>query len=217
MKYPMVMGEFETLHVLAQGYSISRFGDGELKILDGKGYRREPANKALTREIRNVLDHPDEKCLIGIPTLDPAGPKYGSWLRHQARFERLLTRSSPYFSAFISRPDSAPWIRTRGFAVMFRRLWLDKRVAVVCEKDSGTLRAIRPDAKSVEHVECPSHGAYAHIDAFEHIISQISPQIAFLSCGPTASCLANRLASRGIQTIDFGSGGSFLAKLLQDE
>jgi hypothetical protein len=38
--------------------------------------------------------------------------------------------------------------------------------------------------------------------------------VALLSCGPTATCLANRLARRGIQGVDMGSVGGMLVRLM---
>jgi hypothetical protein len=49
------------------------------------------------------------------------------------------------------------------------------------------------------------------------MVVSTKPDIAILSCGMTATCLANRLSKHGIQAIDFGSGGSFIAKLLAGE
>ena len=46
--YPAVAGEFETIDKVLQGVSLSRFGDGELKIMHGAGYSREPKNQDLT-------------------------------------------------------------------------------------------------------------------------------------------------------------------------
>lgn len=219
MSWPAVFNEFETLRMLQQGYSIARFGDGEFKMMDGAGYVREPPNKKLAHELRQVLRNPHPKCLRGIPTMDPRSPKYPTWQKHLGRFTRLMRRArGPFYSAFISRPDSAPWIRTKEFALDFEKLWRGKRVAILCEKEGGALRAItnRPGT-SWWHVECPSHKAYAEIDRFEDVIAgMVKPDIAILSCGMTATCLANRLTRHGIQTIDFGSGGSFIAKLLAE-
>jgi hypothetical protein len=216
MSWPLVQDEFRTLAMLQQGYSIARFGDGEFKMMDGAGYVREPPNKALAHELRQVLRRPHQKCLRGIPTFDPRSPKYPTWQKHIARFDRLMKHArGDFYSAFISRPDSAPWIRNLEYAREFEKLWRGKRVALLCEKSSGALRAVGA-ASSVDHVECPSHEAYAKIDWFERQLLRNGSDIILMACGMTATCLANRFAKHGVQAIDFGSGGSFLAKLLAD-
>lgn len=217
MSYPLVHNEMETVLKLQEGYSISRFGDGEFKMIDGAGYVREPPNKKLAHEMRQILRNPPKNLLRGIPTMDPKGAKYGTWKKHRERFERLLRRSKgPFYSAFISRPDSAPWIRTPEFAEEFVRVWREKTVAYLCEPESKTrtlMLRTAPEGQAL-HIECPSHEAYAHIDEYERRIVEWKPQVAILSCGMTATCLAARLARRGIQAIDFGSGGKYLLELL---
>ncbi len=212
-KYPKVHDEWTTLRKLQEGFSIARFGDGELKMATGKEYVREPANRAMARELMEVLTKPHPQCLVGIWTLNPESPKYASLVRHKERFKNVLSPDVEYYSSLISRPDSAPWIRTREYALEFRKLWFGKRTVVLCEPESGALRAVN-DCEMRYHIECPSQRAYRQIGEFEKRIADMQPEIAILACGPTATCLANRLARRGIQTIDFGSAGSFIAKLL---
>lgn len=216
--WPKVHDEFETLAKLKEGFSIARLGDGEFKMMDGAGYVREPPNRKLAHELTNVLRKPAKMCLRGIPTFNHRSPKYPTWKKHIARFERILGEpKGEYYSAFISRPDSAPWIRTREFALEFLNIFDSKRVAVLCEPDSGALRMLGyAKLEMLDHVECPHERAYKQIDHFEKQLLRNGPDIVLLSCGMTATCLANRLARKGVQAIDFGSGGSFIAKELVD-
>ncbi len=212
------MGEFDTVRRLIKGQSIARFGDGELKILEGKGYSREPVNGALTAELRILVSAPHEDCIIGIPTMDAAGPKHMNWLRHESRFIRYFWKGDGhrYGSAFITRPDSAAdALESRDYVDLISRLWAGReRVVVVSERRNKTLSCARAQAASVVHIECPSRLAYAVIDDLEAAVVAATPSVALLSCGPTATCLAHRLASRGVQGIDIGSIGGLLARWL---
>ena len=216
--YPRVAGEFDTVRELLAGRSIARFGDGELKILEGSGYVREDRNSRLTKEMRRLIAGPHKDCLVGIPTLDPAGPKYMSWLRHESRFCRYVAHDDGrrYHSAFITRPDSAADpIETREYFELLSRLWVGReRVVVLSERVSKLLACVRTMAASVIHVECPRRSAYAIINDLEQSIVKAKPSIALLSCGPTATCLANRLAGRGVQGVDLGSVGGMLTRLI---
>jgi hypothetical protein len=216
MSYPKVANEYTTMEMLQAGRSIARFGDGEFKMMDGAGYVREPPNRKLAAEMRAILRYPHKNCLVAIPTMDPRGPKIASWKRHTDRFARLLKNApGPLYSAFISRPDSAPWIRTREFAEQMQSLWAGKRVWVLCEKGGSTIRAVKPAAATTIYERCPHKEAYQFIDIYEKEAVAEMPDIAILSCGMTATCLANRLSAHGIQAIDFGSAGAFIAKMLQ--
>lgn len=219
--YPRVAGEFDTVRKLLKGYSIARFGDGELKILDGYGYSREVSNGKLSAEMRMLLMMPSDQCLVGIPTMDPAGPKYQNWLRHRDRFCRYVDRKdgTRYYSAFITRPDSAADpIESDEYFDLISQLWGGRdRVVVLSEARNKLLTVVRATAGSVVHIECPSRSAYSQIDDLERAIVNAAPSVALLSCGPTATCLANRLAGRGIQGVDLGSIGGMLLRLMKTE
>ena len=213
-EYPLVLGELETLELLRRGKSIARYGDGELKVMCGKGYIREEPNALLAGELLRVVRSTQRALLIGIPTMDPAGPKYQNWLAHRDRFRAVLPARDRYVSAFITRPDSAPWIYTREFAERMQSLWADKRVALVAEETTKLMRVVSVKARELKHIECPRHGAYSKIKLLQAEVEDAQPDIALLSCGPTATCLAERLTAQGIQSIDIGSAGGFLSRLL---
>lgn len=215
MNYPSVIGEFDTLAAVLAGKSIARYGDGELKLMHGQAYVRVSASIEITTELLQILQSPNENCIVGIPTMAPEGPKCQNWLRHAERFAKVLRPDDvQYYSAFITRPDSAPWINTMKFANRVQRLWRKKRATVLCEPENKILKAVRLSTTKVRQVICPSREAYSEIDRLEQEIIATSPDIVLLSCGPTATCLANRLASRGIHAVDIGSAGGFLLKLL---
>jgi hypothetical protein len=213
--YPTVLDEFATIAELLKGRSIARFGDGEFKLVDGFEQVREPKNPKLSSELRSILRSPDKRCIVGVPTMNEKGPKIRNWKRHYDRFAKLMRKGQKqYYSAFISRPDSAPWINNIGYAQQVQKLWLGKNVVVVCEAEGSMMRAVRFGAARINHIVCPSHKTYAELPRIEPAVLAARPDIAILSCGPAATCLAHRLARQGLQAIDLGSGGAFLAKLL---
>lgn len=214
--YPPVVGEFDTITEICTGKSIARFGDGELKAMDKDGrYTRElEPNLNLVAELRDTAKHPHGNCLIGIPTMDPAGTKYPNWSKHKNRFTRFFHKRTgvKYYSALITRPDCGEWLESREYYEHVIKIWKDKRnLAVVSEPDSKLLHYLRFTHDPI-HVECPMYGAYAEIDRFEREVVAARPDIALLSVGVTATCLANRLSKRGIQAVDLGSIGGFLCR-----
>jgi hypothetical protein len=213
VSYPRVLDELDTIYAAIAGANIARCGDGEAKIACGKGYVRQNPNEALSEEMRTLMRSPNPGCLVCIPTLDPSGPKYENWLRHEQRLISLCNPEMLYGSAFISRPDSSPWINNQSYAQIVARLWRDKRAVVICEKSGSMVKAVRCHAAKVVHISCPRYQAYRVIDRMEQRILEINPDIAILAVGPTATCLANRLAGK-VHTIDLGSAGGFLSRLL---
>lgn len=212
--YPRVAGEWETIAVVSRGSSLARFGDGEAKLACGYGYSREPGSTKLAGELREVMTTPHAKCLVGIPTMDPRGPKFANWTRHANRFMGLVNPAIAYYSAFVTRPDSAPWIDDDAYGIAVQGLWKGKNTVVVCERDGSMIDAVRRASPDAVHIECPHERAYAEIDRLEHDVLATGADVAILSAGPTATCLANRLARAGMQAVDLGSMGRFLCRVL---
>jgi glycosyltransferase GT-like protein len=210
--YPAVADEWATVRKLLEGYSVARLGDGEFKLADGQGYSREPGCKAMARELRQILRQPAITCLPAIPTMDPEGPKGGNWQRHRERYAQLLHRGVAYYSAFITRPDSAPSINCQEYADLIGQLWRGRRVAVVSEPTNKILSVVGIVADELIHIPCPNREAYAQIDELIRHALSVRAELVLVSCGPTATCMANRMSDK-VQTIDIGSAGGFLHKL----
>lgn len=216
MNYPTdVADEFETMRRVVDGASLARFGDGELKMMFGSSYVRQRGSLAIATELFGVLNKPAESCLVGIPTLNPKGPKIENWLRHKERFERVIQRSGPFYSAFVTRPDSAPWIETQEYLDLVLSLWRGKRVLLIAEPTNKLRNVLIDTAAALEHLTCPSHECYPLIGKFEQHALKRSPDVVVLCCGVTATCLANRLAGHGLHTLDFGSAGGMMARLCE--
>ena len=155
--------------------------------------------------------------------MDHNGPKYdylddnrrSGWHRHEARFAKLLNPAVQYYSAFITRPDSAPWINTADFASLFALLLRGKRCTVISEPGNSILLVSLMAAEFTRHVPCPREQAYLVIDDLFNAAIARKTDIVLISCGPTATCLAHRLAVRGVHSVDIGSAGGFLHKLMR--
>jgi hypothetical protein len=166
-------------------------------------------------ELRKIIAATNtKKCLRGIPTMDEKGAKFDSWLRHYERFNRILNSRAKYYSAFISRPDSAQWIFNEKYVDLLSQLWKDKDVVLVSEPANSMIKVLEMQAKSVVKIECPSHQAYAVSDRIQEAVLKTGRKVVLLCCGPAASCLAYRLSEHGVQAIDCGSMGGFILKVL---
>lgn len=210
MSYPNVLSEEETIERALAGQSIARYGDGELKLMFGKQCVSQIANSALASEMRNLIEYPT-KSLVAIPTLDPRNPKYGNWLKLAPQFERLNFADKPFGSSFISRPDNAPWINTKKFFDQIQSLWQGKRVTIVCNGvRSLTMEFLyNHGAGKVDWVKSEYRDAYRDIQKLFQQAIDIDNERVILCVGPTATCLAERLAQAGRHAIDLGHIGMF--------
>lgn len=211
LTYPQVRGEDETLAMVLGGRSIARFGDGEFKIVAGNGCVSQKPNKQLTAELAFILRSPQSRCIVGIPRLDARSPKNANWRKYENKYPRFLDLGKTYYSAFISRPDSAPWIWNAEFYRRIESLWRGQEIVLVAGSERS-LTAQFPAMQSAGHVytvPCERRDAYSDINSLESAVMQTGRKTAILCCGPTATCLAWRLADRGIHAIDLGHIGMF--------
>jgi hypothetical protein len=215
--YPHVLGEHATLEMVHQGWSLSRIGDGETSLMAGGAQFREPANPALAQELRAIAQHPIPRLLVGIPTLIPGSPKYANWLRRAPRTLQFVHAHMTYGSAFVSRPDSAAEnLRTDAYCQRVVDLWRDKRTVLVSEYGVAIYRLLDYSigTGTLCWIACPHRETYAVLPALEAQVLEAAPEIAILSCGPAATCLAARLTRQGVHAVDIGSAGHFILRQL---
>lgn len=207
--YPGVVDEFETLRlVVDEEKSIARFGDGEFNLVMGGNCISQKNVPNITMELKNVLRSKDPNLLVGIPRLDERSPKNVNWRKLCMRYGKYLVKKT-YYSAFITRPDSAPWIATDEYYAKVEDLWRDQDVTAVY----GSVRSLfighkgMMSARSVIRVDTPYDNAYVDIHRIMADVERAKNKRVLLMCGPTATCLAARLSLKGFHAVDLGHLG----------
>lgn len=208
MRYPRVLSERETLDRVLAGVSLARYGDGEFKLIAGGGIKSQVASPSLGARLRAILQDSGD-CLVGLPNVHSATPKAAYWQQQAARALPWLAPRT-YASAFVSRPDSAPWINTADYWDAVTGLWRGRDITLV----RGSGKAFTPDlmvgAGTITEIIAPRQSAWASYDA---LLDQIgTPERVLLSLGPTATVLAVDLAGRGVHAIDTGHMGAFFRR-----
>jgi hypothetical protein len=221
MKYPHVRDEFESLRRVAAGASIARYGDGEFKHCAGQRNVSQEAHPVLSERLRGILLD-SGSCMVGIPNIRSKTPKADFWQKFTS-FASYLAPERQYCSAFITRPDSAPWINTPEYWQLMESLWLHRDVTVVRGNGKGFNSEDLYGAGVVREVIVPHEraadgsmpGAFANYDA---ILARIgTPKRAILCLGPTATVLAVDLCARGVHAIDLGHAAMFIRKYRRGE
>jgi len=211
--YPEVMSEEVTLELVSKGRSIARYGDGEMNLaMGGSGISQRETSAEMRAELVRILAEPSD-CLVGIPNVFSHTPRKSSWLKYATTHIVKYFPQPKYASSFITRPDSAPWIDTPWFWETMRGLWRNKEVTLVY--GGPTSKSLQPEwlmtdgALSVRPVEGKRTNAYMGIDEIEEKVGK--PNHPVLIClGPTATCLAHRLAKKGVWALDLGHVGMFI-------
>lgn len=207
-KYPHVLGESETLDRILAGASIARYGDGEFKMCYCGSAKSQKGNPVIRARLREIL-HDSGRCLVGIPNIHSDTPKLETtWYKYLPCAELLVDR--PYVSAFITRPDSAPWIDTEDYWARLESLWIGQDVTLVRGSGKSLVAEDLVGARRVTEILAPRQHAWSE---YEDLLDRIgTPDRAILCLGPTATVMAVDLCAKGVHAIDAGHIGMFLRK-----
>lgn len=202
-----ILDELETLERCSFS-SLARFGDGELRLAVGGAAISQSAELGLMRELRAILAAP-LNCLVGIPYAHRGPNAERTWRRYEGPQYRALMLAPLYGSAFITRPDSAPWIDTPDYWRRVRNLWRDQDVTLVVGDRKSLTADMLTGTRRVREVWGPRQHAYAEIDRLEEEIGKPSG-LVILCLGATATALAARLDRKGVHALDLGHMGMFM-------
>ena len=205
--YPTVLSEVETLRCVCEGRSLARYGDGEFKICRGGSIKSQVYDLQLAHRLREIL-HDSGHCLVGIPNIHSATPKAAFWQSWRSAAKFLTDR--PYASAFISRPDSAPWIDTPAYWTALASLWRGQDLTLVRGSQKSLTIADLDGARRVTEIVAPRQHAWRDYHELLDLVGR--PRRALLCLGPTATVLAVDLCARGVHAIDLGHVALFYRK-----
>lgn len=207
--YPDVHDEFKTLDAILLGQSISRFGDGECKMMMGVNHKYEYYDKRCQQILQDVISKPKRGLIVGIPRIVPECPRALWWEPWKWRMQPFLHPDVEYWSSFISRPDHAPWIeKDPKFCEDLDLIWRGKTVYLVGSGRSLTKERLEfGGAEVVGFYQTPQFNAFPQIDDIIAAIKAHRPQIAILCAGMLATCVPYLMHDEGIQCLDLGAIG----------
>lgn len=216
-----IVNSIATLEQLIAGKSISRFGDGELYLVEGKNMCFQTANLALQTELSDVLADraQNENCLIGLPyTLNRlkglTARSKQFWteyqIQHIRHFYSAINHHLCYYDAQVTRPYINKKMKAGAAAIFqkWKQLWDGKKILLAegTKTRFGTGNDLLSNARQIQRILCPASGAFEKIDLIEQaILSESDFDLCLLALGPTASILAYRLSQKGIHAIDIGN------------
>lgn len=218
----------KTFDLLKQGYSISRFGDGEIMLMEGKSIAFQSYDPRLAKKLRAIKN--DKNFCIGtVPILDGipgyfTDPNY--WKPFQTRM-KLWFKGSNYCNSFITRMDNVKGYSKEYFEQKWQAIFQNKRVLVIHSSSLSTIdnsvfdRHLKGSKvtflTSVHGKDIPTKNAFSMYDdilaAALKAIRDKDIEAVAISLGPTASVLAYELYKHGYTALDVGQfSGSFTLK-----
>ncbi len=206
--------------LLTTNVSISRFGDGEMKLIAGKDIGFQKYSASLARRLQEVLVSCDmQNHIVGILNVygdlsmytDEIQAYFRQYLfEYNREFQfSVMNKQKVYYDAFITRPYISYKNRehTKTIFDQFKSLW-DKKKILIVEGDRTRLgigNDLFKNAEEIKRIICPNENAYEKYDQIiEKIRLHCDKRLVLLALGPAATILAYDLAKSDIRALDIG-------------
>lgn len=215
---PKVMSIDQTIEsILNNKCSVSRYGDGELKIVCGENIRFQDYEVNLSKRLSEILKG-DGTVLVCISNIFndlnwmiPSSYEY-TWrvvADHRKEWTNVLNLNYEYGNAFISRLyfDWKDKSNTLLWFSNMKKIWEGKDIVFVEGEQSrlGYRNDLFSNAKSIRRILCPTRNAFFKYDSILNEVKKLSQNVLLLlALGPTATVLAYDLTKDGYWAIDIG-------------
>lgn len=223
IKYPTpdVLSDEETIqYILKHNCSISRYGDGEMRLMRGVDLEFQVYERELAKKLKEVKTA--EKCLVCIPSIfnkeifnlkNITDKEYYYWKKFKkyrgGLWNSYFKNQAPLGDAFVSRF----YLRKRNkaivgnYIVLLKQLWQDRNILFVEGEQSrlGVGNDLFDNAISIRRILCPPTNSF---DKYEEIKDAIlknanKDDLIIMALGPTATVLSYELSPK-LQCLDLG-------------
>ena len=221
---PKVSSKSETIQqIINRRLSISRFGDGEFRLMTKKGkIGFQDANDELSDALIDSFNERKDNLLIcsfNFKEKRPLNNYAGKWLKSFVFYtyiKPLFDKNYVYGNTDITRfynpaffEDTDFHYLEREYIPFLKKIWEGRNVIIVEGEQTklGVGNDLFESCNSLKRIVCPSKNAF---DKYDKILKCVvhhysKDDLVLLALGPTASVLAVQLCvDYNIQTIDIG-------------
>ncbi len=218
-KVPKVASIRETiLYVLDTGCSVSRFGDGEMKLVMGRNISFQRFHPHLQKRLSEILQSDDSNLIVCIPNVFGSLAIYTEhdkifWREYMSRSRKmwynLLDKNRIYYDAFVSRcylPYQDKTIAVECFQ-LWKQLWNGRDLLIVEGEKTrlGIGNDLFDNVRSIKRILASVINAFERYDELlEDVENYDKNSLVLIALGPTATVLAADLSRVGYQAIDIG-------------
>lgn len=199
--------------------SFIRFGDAEIRIIEGHTTKFQDYDEALGERLREIIQYKQKHVRVAISDIFDSLDLYTEkskkfWKEHlffsRKTYLKYCDQSKVYENTFFSRPyysfrdkeQAGRWFER------IKEIWKDRNVVIV--EGEGTHMGVGNDlldtVASAERILCPSLNAYRCYPSIKEACLTFSKEKLFLfALGNTAKLLVSDLAKEGYRAIDIGN------------
>lgn len=204
--------------IIERHLSISRFGDGEFDLIEGRKIGFQEVDETLSKRLAEVLEIPVENHVVGLADvygdLSQLEIKYADFFRDRLIKGRQnqyshLDMNRTYYNAFISRIYSEMKDKSQAcrWFKKVKNVWNERELVIVEGEATrfGVGNDLLDNAKSIQRILAPKEGAFQRYNEILNCCKKMKKDKLFLlALGPTATVLAYDLAKAGYQAVDIG-------------
>lgn len=198
--------------------SVSRFGDGEILLINNEAIRFQKSDQVLGMRLSEVLRSDSSEHIVCISDVFNGLSKYSRsairfWRTHFYLYGHVwnsnLKSDRIYYNTFITRPyiDFQVKDQCGAWFASLKRIWNNRNIIFIEGEKSrlGVNNTLFSNSLSVKRILCPATNAF---DKYEEILQKAMEQdtdvLYLIALGPTATVLAYDLSKTGRQAIDVG-------------
>ncbi len=206
--------------LLSGEYSMSRFGDGEVGMLNGESIIFQENSKELTERLREILyDNSMPLHITGLPYsfINRSNTRYEAkvyiekFIKNKIHIVyKYINKKKKYYDASVTRiyADIKDRTESRGQFEKIKQIWKSKSVLIVEGPQSrlGVGNDFFKHALSIRRIIAPANNAF---NKYNEILREVETNwhegdVVIIALGPTATVLAYDLARLGIRALDMG-------------
>lgn len=210
----------ETIEKIIQGYSISRYGDGEFDI----AFRKKELNfqeydSELSKYLREILNSNLEKLLVAIPrtlieikNLKENEKYFWSryYLKQKEKLEKNISKEKVYYDSMISR-FYMPYINPKENIESIDKLikyFSNKKILIIEGENTrfGLGNSLLKNSSEIQRIILPDRNRFRkYKEVIKFTLENFTrDNIILIALGPTATVLAYEFSKEGYQALDIG-------------
>lgn len=198
--------------------SLTRFGDGEFKIIHSKKIGFQEDNKELANKLKEVLNSKEQDIMICLPgtfiqtddMIEKSKMYWDNYLKQKRlTWYRDLNSKKIYFNTQMTRLyiDYKDKSKSEERFEKLKSVWKDRDIVIVEGEFSklGVGNDLFKNTNSISRIICPSKNAFNKYNEILETVKRVDKdKLILIALGPTATVLAYDLHLLGYQALDIG-------------
>lgn len=219
---PIIRSAEELLEkIIKEKRSLSRYGDGELEIMQNRSRPWfQETDKNLAERLKEIFTCEDERIIIALANdfgnLDCFTEESADAIRQylsqgiREKVMQMIDLNRIYYDAYVSRPyiqyQNKPYANR--IFTLFKKIWENRNILLVEGRYAynGIRNDLFQEAASIHRIIAPAKNAFSMYDEILTAAERCAEKdtLVLISLGPTATVLVYDLAMKGIQALDIG-------------